>query len=174
MKKSFTKKDIKENIALMVECFPQLNEGLNMLRKTTEKLAENYEKLAFPYHPNWSYCIPIVPNYTLMNGTVVDIGIYVSPRMAKELGTYYCISANFVTSNDGPDYISGHISPTCESSKACLLMLRHMDIIDDAYIMDLIGKHNGLLDMFMHSELTVWELHAFIKKHGRTYMPVTK
>jgi hypothetical protein len=163
MKKSFTKKNIKANVAKMVECFPQLNEGLNTLRKTPDKLAENYEKLAYPEHPNWSYCIPISPAHQLKDGRIVDIGIHLDRTWIRAgVDIHYAISANFVYSNDGPDYMSGLISPTCEASKAALIMLRHMDIIDDAYIMDLIGKHNNLLNRFLQSDLTLWDLSKFV------------
>lgn len=163
MKKSFTKKDIKANVAKMVECFPMLETGfLNSLRNTVGKLEENYQKLAYPKHPNWEYCVPIYPAYKCKNGHIVDIGIYVRPSRVSEFGIREGISANFVYSNDGPDYISGDITPSCEVSKSALIVLKHMCIIDDDYIMSLIGKHNDLVHRFMHSDLTVWDLSKFI------------
>lgn len=164
VKKSFTNKDIERNIAKMVECFPQLTEGLNLLRKPTDKIAENYGKLAYPAHPNWSYCIPLVPNHTLKDGTVVDIGIHVDPRWIKEypdmigLG----ISANFVTSNDGPDYYSGEIRPTSEMNKVAILYMRHWGIINNTQILQTIGDFNDLLERFLHSDLTLWDLSKFV------------
>jgi hypothetical protein len=167
MKKSFTKKDIKASIAKMVECFPQVETSpLNQLRKTTEKIAENYEKLAYPNHPNWSYCIPLVPNHTLKDGTVVDIGICINSRWLKEYpNSIFGISANFVTSNEGPDYYSGDIRPTSEMSKIALIMMKHMEIIDDMYILKTIGNHNGFLDKFMYSDLTLWDMQDWIDNH---------
>lgn len=169
MKKSFTKKNIKANVAKMVECFPVLETSmLNMLRKTTDKLADNYKKLAYPAHPNWEYSIPIIPAHELKDGTIVDIGIHLDRTWLLEWkgDIQNAISANFVYSNEGNDYQSGSITPNSEASKACLIMLRYMEIINDAYIMDLIGKHNDLLRDFMFSSLTVWELHNFIKQHA--------
>ena len=165
MKKSFTNKNIKANVAKMVECFPVLETSfMNSLRKTPDLLAKNYEKLAYPAHPNWSYCIPISPAHQLKDGTIVDIGIHLDRTWLLEWegDIHQAISANFVYSNEGNDYVSGPISPTCETSKAALIMLRHMDIIDDAYIMDLIGKHNDLLNRFLKSDLTVWEISKLI------------
>lgn len=164
MKKSFTKKDIKANVAKMVECFPQLNEGLNTLRKPTDKIAENYEKLAYPAHPNWDYCIPLVPNYTLKDGSVVDIGIHVDRRWIKEYpdAVILGISANFVTSNEGPDYYSGDIRPTSEMAKVAIIQMRHWGIIDNAQIMKTIGDFNDLLDRFLYSDLTLWDLSKFV------------
>lgn len=168
MKKSFTKKDIKANIAKMVECFPVLETGLlNCMRKTTDKLAENYEKLAYPNHPNWSYCVPLAPNYTLKDGTVVDIGIYVDSRWLEKYPDriFYGISANFVWSNEGHDYSSGQITPTSEVAKTALKVLLWMEIIDEAYIMKCIGEHNSFLNKFMNSDLTLWDMQDWIDDH---------
>lgn len=167
MKKSFTKKDIDANIAVMLECFPQVNEGLNSFRKMSEKIAENYEKLAYPYHPNWSYCIPLAPNYTLKDGTVVDIGVFIDKRWLKEYpeSAHYGISANFVTSNEGHDYYSGTISPTSEMSKVALKVLLWMEIIDQSYIMNCIADHNNFLNKFMNSDLTLWDMQRWIDDH---------
>ncbi len=165
MKKSFTKKDIKANVAKMVECFPVLETSmLNSLRNTTDQLAKNYEKLAYPGHPNWDYCIPIAPAHKFKDGSIIDIGIHIDRTWLLEWkgDIHHAISANFVYSNDGPDYISGRITPTCEISKVALIMLRHMEIIDDAYIMDLIGKHNDLLNRFLQSDITVWDISKLI------------
>lgn len=168
MKKSFTKKDIEASMAKMVECFPVLETGLlNCLRKTTDQLVANYDKLAYPRHPNWTYCIPILPNHTLKDGTVVDLGIYIDRRWLKEYpdSIGYGISANFVTSNDGPDYYSGPIRPTHEMGKVALIMLERMEIIDEAYILKCIGEHNSFLHKFMHSDLTLWDMQDWIDNH---------
>lgn len=168
MKKSFTKKDIKASIAKMVECFPVLETSLlNSLRKTTDQLAENYEKLAYPGHPNWTYCIPLAPNYKLKDGTVVDIGIYIDRRWMKEYpdSIFYGISANFVWSNEGPDYTSGQITPTSEVAKAALKVMLWMEIIDEDHILRSIGKHNSFLNKFMNSDLTLWDMQDWIDDH---------
>jgi hypothetical protein len=164
MKKSFTDEDIKASIAKMVECFPVLETSpLNQLRNTTQRIADNYNKLAYPEHPNWDYCIPLVPNYTLKDGSVVDIGIYIDSRWIKKYpNDIYGISANFVTSNDGPDYYSGDISPRSEMNKVAMKMMKHMEIIDDIYIMKCIAQHNNFLEKFMDSDLTVWDMQDWI------------
>jgi hypothetical protein len=159
MKKSFTDEDIKASIAKMVECFPVLETSpLNQLRNTTQRIADNYNKLAYPEHPNWDYCIPLVPNYTLKDGSVVDIGIHVSSTMSPE----WRISANFVTSNEGPDYYSGDISPTSEMYKVAMIQLRHWEFIDDAFILRRIANHNNFLEKFLQSDLTLWDMQDWI------------
>jgi len=161
MKRSFTKKDIEANIAKMVECFPQLTEGLNELRNTVEKIKDNYNKLAYPGHPNWDYCVPLAPNYTLKDGTVVDIGIYVDKRMPAD-NILWRISANFVWSNKGHDYTSGQITPTSEVAKAALKVMLWMEIVDKTHIMKSICDHNDFLGKFMESDLTVWDMQDWI------------
>lgn len=168
MKKSFTAETIETNINRLIKCFPQLTEGYNAISKPTNKIAKMYEELAYPYHPNWRYCIPLKANHTLKDGTVVDIGININDEwiLNKEFSLYHCISANFVTSNDGPDYYSGNISPTSEMSKIALRAMKYLEMIDDKHIMGTIANHNRLLDKFMEeTDLTVWDLEKFIKSH---------
>lgn len=163
MKKSFTKKTIDANIDRLVKCFPHLNQGF---RKMFETINNNYKGLAFPYHPNWNYCIPLVPNYTLKDGTIVDIGIHLEDKWLLDGGSIYnCIYANFVTSNEGQDYHSGNISPTSEMYKVALKVMRSLDMIDNAYILHRIAEHNGFLDKFMQSDLTLWDMQKWIDDH---------
>lgn len=165
MKKSFTKKSVKNNMDRLVKCFPQLTTGWNMFRGAVDKIAENYDKLAYPYHPNWRYCIPLAPNYTLKDGSVVDIGIHIQDEwlLEKDFDLEHCISANFVTSNEGPDYYSGEIYPRSEMCKVALQVLKNLEIIDEAYIMNLIGQHNNFIEKFMRSDLTVWDLQKWVE-----------
>lgn len=164
MKKSFTKKSVKNNMDRLVKCFPQLTTGWNKFRGVVDKIAENYDKLAYPCHPNWSYCIPLVPNYTLKDGSVVDIGIHIKEDYLLEHGfsLVNSMSANFVTSNEGPDYYSGEIRPTHEMGKVALTALLNLEIIDQAYIMNLIGEHNNFFEKFMRSDLTSWDLQKWV------------
>lgn len=161
MQKSFTDESIRETVGRLVECFPQLTEGLNELRNTVEKIKDNYNKLAYPEHPNWDYCVPLAPNYTLKDGTVVDIGIYVDERMPAD-NILWRISANFVWSNEGHDYTSGHITPTSEVAKVALRVMLWMEIIDEDHILRSIGKHNSFLSKFMNSDLTLWDMQDWI------------
>lgn len=163
MEKSFTEETIRECMDKLVECYPHLNEGLCKLRNVLGKIEDNYNHLAYPYHPNWSYCYPILPNYTLKDGRVVDIGIHVDSRMSPD--SLWRISANFVTSNDGPDYYSGDISPTSEMYKVAMIQLRHWEFIDDAYILRRIAQHNNFLEKFLQSDLTLWDMQDWIDSH---------
>lgn len=160
MKKSFTKKTIRKCMDKLVKCYPHINEGLWQLRNVAGKIEDNYNHLAYPYHPNWDYCYPILPNYTLKDGSVVDIGIHIDSRMSP--GSVWRISANIVTSNDGPDYYSGNISPTSEMYKVALIQLKHWGFIDDAYIMRRIAEHNNFLEKFLQSDLTLWDMQDWI------------
>jgi hypothetical protein len=166
MKKSFTKKTIKTNIDRLVTCFPHLGEDTWRFYKPADKIAEHYENLAFGYHPNWSYCIPLLPNYKLKDGTIVDIGIHLEDKWLLGRGNIHnCISANFVTSNEGQDYYSGQISPTSEMYKVALKIMRNLDMIDDAYILQRIANHNSFLEKFMQSDLTLWDMQEWIDDH---------
>jgi len=163
MEKSFTEETIRECMDKLVECYPHLNEGLCKLRNVLGKIEDNYNHLAYPYHPNWSYCYPILPNYTLKDGRVVDIGIHVDSRMSPD--SLWRISGNIVTSNDGPDYYSGDISPTSEMYKVAMIQLKHWGFIDDAYILRRIAQHNNFLEKFLQSDLTLWDMQDWIDSH---------
>ena len=160
MKKSFNKKTIRKCMDKLMECYPHLEEGLWALRNVKGKIEENYNHLAYPYHPNWDYCYPILPNHKLKDGTIVDIGIHIDSRMPTE--SVWRISANFVTSNDGPDYYSGSITPTSEMYKIAIIQLRHWGFIDDAYIMRRIADHNNFLEKFLYSDLTLWDMQDWV------------
>lgn len=166
MRKSFTKATVAKNMRRVAKIYPHLNEGIHGFRKTLDKIAENYNKLAFPYHPNWSYCIPLVPNYKLKDGSIVDIGIHLDDEWLLEgRGEAFGISANFVTSNEGPDYGSGYLSCNNETSKKALLVLQSLDIINESFIMNTIGRHNAFLRKFMESDLTSWDLQEWIDEY---------
>jgi hypothetical protein len=158
MKKSFTEETIRQCMDKLKECYPHLNEGLCQFMNVLGKIEDNYNHLAYPHHPNWRYSYPILPNYTLKDGSVVDIGIHVSSTMSPE----WRISANFVTSNDGPDYYSGDISPTSEMYKVAMIQLKHWEFIDDAFILRRIANHNNFLEKFMQSDLTLWDMQDWI------------
>ena len=162
MEKSFTDEDVKTNIERLTKCFPQLVKGWVGLRKIPETIAENYNKLAYPEHPNWTYCIPILPNYTNKNGEVYDLGIHIEEDWIETHGAYMGISANFVSSNEGPDYRSGDIRLTSEESKIVLLQMLQWDMIDEVYLMRALCEHNNNLMNFMHSDLTAWNLEDWI------------
>jgi len=162
MKKSFSKKTIRQCMDKLVNCYPHLETGLFKLRNVPGKIEENYNHLAYPYHPNWSYCYPILPNHTLKDGTVVDIGIHIDSRRPAD--SMWRISANFVTSNDGCDYYSGPITPTSEMYKVAMIQLKHWGFIDDVFIMRSIAQHNNFLDKFMESDLTLWELQDWVEE----------
>ena len=164
MEKSFTQEDVKNNIERLTNCFPQLSNGVGMFRNIAERIAENYEKLAFPNHPNWTYCIPIIPNYTTKDGRVLDLGIHIEEDSIEKYGTYLGISANFVSSNEGPDYQSGNLRLYSEQSKITLMQLRMWDIIDDTHIMKALCYHNNFLDKFMGSDLTSWDLQDWLEE----------
>jgi len=165
MKKSFTKKSIRQCMDKLVKCYPHLNEGLFKLRNVVGKIEDNYNHLAYPYHPNWDYCYPILPNVTLSDGSVVDIGIHIDSRMTGDDGKLdpsWDICANFVTSNDGPDYYSGELSPRSEMNKLALKQLEWWGIVDKVYIMKCIAEHNNFLEKFMDSDLTLWDMQDWI------------
>jgi hypothetical protein len=162
MKKSFTDEDVKTNIERLTKCFPKLVTGMGMLYRATDKIADNYNKLTYPEHPNWTYCIPILPNYTNKNGEVYDLGIHIEESWIEKYGPWAGISANFVSSNEGPDYRSGYIRLTSEESKIVLLQLLQWNMIDEVYLMRALCEHNNNLMNFMHSDLTAWDLEDWI------------
>jgi len=43
--------------------------------------------------------------------------------------------------------------------------MKHMEIIDDMYILKTIGNHNGFLDKFLYSDLTLWDMQDWIDNH---------
>lgn len=164
MEKSFTEEDVKRNIERLVSCFPQLEGGEAMFYRVLEQIADNYNKLAFPSHPNWTYCIPIIPNYTTKDGRVLDLGIHIEEDWIEKHGAYMGIYANFVSSNEAPDYRSGDIRLTSEESKRVLSLLERWGVIDQTYIMNALCEHNGMLEKFMKSDLTSWDLQKWIEE----------
>jgi hypothetical protein len=72
------------------------------------------------------------------------------------------ISANFVSSNEGPDYRSGDIRLTSEESKIVLLQMLQWDMIDEVYLMRALCEHNDNLMNFMYSDLTSWDMQDWV------------
>lgn len=165
MKSSFTQQDVENNIERMLMCFPQLGMGINKIRGVIPTIKENYQKLAFPLHPNWTYCIPIIPSYKTKDGRVLDLGIHIEEDWILSRGVYNGLSANYVSSNEAPDYRSGDIRLTSEESKRVLQRLLQWDVIDQIYLMKSLCGHNGMLNTFMNSDLTSWDLQDWLESH---------
>ena len=165
MKQSFTTEDIENNIKRLFKCFPEIEKGYaSEIYKIRETIADNYTKLAFPEHPNWTYCIPIIPNYTCKDGEILDLGIHIYDNREKHYPLIN-ISNNFVSSNEGADYESSMLAFDNEQSKKVLLTLLKWDIINEEQLMYSLCNHNGMIMKFLKSDLTAWDMQEWIDQH---------
>ncbi len=169
--KSFTKESIHKNMSRLAKCFPHLTKyphtyevkqkGENILKD----IASRYDQLAYPNHPNWSYCIPIIPAFE-HKGEIVDIGLHLNDDWL--IGTH-CktailsgLSNNIVYSNEPSEYGSSTPGIYSVYSKQLMLALYQLEIISRQ---DLLNQFdfNGLLMKFYNSDLTGFDLQNLIK-----------
>jgi len=183
--KSFNKESIQKNMDRLAKCFPHLtqhpftytwsvkNAGeLEFTHKEKNiffEIASLYDELAYPNHPNWDYCIPIIPNYR-HNDKIIDIGFHmddesilsdISPR---NIINY--ISNNIVYSNNGPDYRSNQISISSVPSKKIMYKLYKLKILkyEDLFLgLDF----NNFITKFYNSNLTGFDLQNLIENERR-------
>jgi hypothetical protein len=171
MEKSFTQQDIDRNMKRLEECFPHLtrfpykvNVPAKVDRDKIKDIANLYDELAYPQHPNWTYCIPLFPNVEI-NGQKVDIGFHIDDEAIKEgsMRMAWCISANIVYSNEGQDYGSGPLSITSVYNKMLVMGLLNLEIITKQEIGNMILDFNGFMMSFMNSDLTGFDLEDFVE-----------
>jgi hypothetical protein len=173
--KSFTTESIQKNMDRLAKCFPHLTKsphthtakiyGKKYAANILQAIASRYDQLAYPQHPNWSYCIPIIPAFE-HKGKIVDIGLHLDDDWL--IGTH-CktaiisgLSSNIVYSNDGPDYGSGGPGICSVYDKQLMLALYKLEIISRQ---DLLNQFdfNNLLMKFYNSDLTGFDLQNLIK-----------
>lgn len=170
MEKSFTEESIERNINELLDCFSHMKDHpmdeyyQSFWKKVVRK---NYTELAYPSNPNWEFSIPLVPNYKMKDGSVVDIGMCINDaKFLKETGDVYAfISRMYVMSEEDSDYYSGSgISLLSEMDKAALKQLLLLRIIKEDYLEKCVGRHNNMLWGLLESNLTLWDLERVIKQ----------
>tara|TARA_R110000772_G_scaffold59348_3_gene134368 strand:- start:163 stop:726 length:564 start_codon:yes stop_codon:yes gene_type:complete len=176
MEKSFTQKGIDRNMERLRKNFPHLNKfpfewkgrGLEGEKSTVEGIAKLYDKLAYPEHPNWTYCIPLIPNVEI-DGEIVDIGFHMNDdwiskgEVERGFSIVDCMSANIVYSNEGQDYQSGPLGIGTIRKKKLVMALYNLEIISREHLGELILDFNGFMMNFFKSELVGYDLEDFVK-----------
>lgn len=173
MDKSFTQEDINKNMKRLEKCFPHLTKFPHRRpsgEKTINLIRNSYDILAYPQHPNWTYCIPVYPNVEI-NGKIVDIGFHMNDDWIKEgkLKLIHCISANIVYSNEEQDYGSGPINVSSKFNKALAIGLyQRLEIISREQLGHLILDFNGFLMNFFKSDLDGFDLQDFVNANTKS------
>ena len=61
--------NIEENLRWLKKNFPQVTGSI------LNEIEANYNKLAYPDHPNWEYCLPIIPNFKYKDSSGEDMTV---------------------------------------------------------------------------------------------------
>lgn len=176
MEKSFTQEDIDRNMKRLRKNFPHLNKfpfewkgsELKDAKSTVGKIAKLYDDLAYPEHPNWTYCIPLIPNVEI-DGEIVDIGFHMvddwisKGEVERGFSIVDCMSANIVYSNEGHDYGSGPLGIGSNIKKKLVMALYNLEMISREQLGHLILDFNGFMMNFFKSELVGYDLVDFVK-----------
>ena len=154
--------NIEENLRRLKKNFPQVT------GRILNEIEANYNKLAYPDHPNWEYCLPIIPNFKYKDSSgedmTVDIGLHMMDSWIEEnkLSIENCLSNNIVYSNDPPDYGSGDISLHSLPRKKLMLKLYEWKILTKMDLLEQFDFNNLIMRFYQSDKLNGWDFQNWI------------
>lgn len=148
----------EEYMQILTNACPDL--GAWDKRTAEETIAKTIPLIKFREHPNWSYCIPLGV-YIDPKSKHFDLGVFLEPP--GEFFKHTQISANIVTSNDGPDYCSGTFFLSNNHYKKLGIILNRLGILSDSKLRWEFAEHNGIYKKLLFSnKISIWDVEKYI------------